>query len=398
MRLAQERRRDNHQWILDWVIKETGMVQNFERERMSVPSSVKSYAMIPKIMGKVASHHEEIALKAEEAGHYQTARELYLSAVQHYHTAQHSIFQDGNKLKIQFHQALLRCYDKAMHYAGHPVELVEVPWEGVNIQCSLHLLPDRQKAPCVVYVPGMDQTKEVVPAGVFVQRGMHVIVMDGPGQGTSNIRKIRVTDDNYERAGAAVVDYLITLPEVDPQRIAVFGLSMGSFWGTRIAAHDQRVRAAAVRSVCVGDKTAIFEQSSPRFKQVFMYMAGIRDEDEFDQMAAKMTTVGYGRGITCPFLITTGEYDPLRPLEESERLYEELAGPKELWVVENSFHGAQIQDGLEGIDCLPFMADWLKDALAGKYGLGHSRYVYIQDGRGAGPYAEGVKEFASMTA
>ena len=100
MRLAQERRRDNHQWILDWVIKETGMVQNFERERRSVPSSVKSYAMIPKIMGKVASHHEEIALKVEEAGHYQTARELYLSAVQHYHTAQRSIFQDGNKLKI----------------------------------------------------------------------------------------------------------------------------------------------------------------------------------------------------------------------------------------------------------------------------------------------------------
>jgi cell division protein ZapA len=43
-------------------------------------------------------------------------------------------------------------------------ERVEVPFDdGKTISCLLHLLPDRRKAPCVIYVPGMDQTKEAFP-------------------------------------------------------------------------------------------------------------------------------------------------------------------------------------------------------------------------------------------
>ena len=62
----------------------------------------------------------------------------------------------------------------------------------------MHLLPDRRKAPCVIYVPGMDQTKEYFPRvmnSLGVSRGMHVISMDGPGQGNSNIQKIRAVAD-----------------------------------------------------------------------------------------------------------------------------------------------------------------------------------------------------------
>ena len=60
---------------------------------------------------------------------------------------------------------------------------------------------------------------------------MNLMVMDGPGQGISNLRKIRVTPDNYERAGSAVIDYLLTRPEVDPERFAIAGVSMGSSGG-----------------------------------------------------------------------------------------------------------------------------------------------------------------------
>ena len=50
-----------HQWILDRAVKETGMVLNFEREQMAVPSSVKGDAMNPRAMGKATHHHETIA-------------------------------------------------------------------------------------------------------------------------------------------------------------------------------------------------------------------------------------------------------------------------------------------------------------------------------------------------
>ena len=122
-------------------------------------------------------------------------------------------------------------------------------------------------APTVIEVPGMDQTKETFPRPTrnpFVQRGMNVLAMDGPGQGTSNMRKIRVTDDNYERAGSAVIDWLVEQPEVDAGRIGISGISMGSFWGMRIAAHDGRVAAVATASACFSAKRAIFEEDSPR--------------------------------------------------------------------------------------------------------------------------------------
>ena len=42
-----------------------------------------------------------------------------------------------------------------------------------------------------------------------------MIAMDGPGQGNSNMQKIRAVGDNYERAGAAVISYLLKRPEGD---------------------------------------------------------------------------------------------------------------------------------------------------------------------------------------
>ncbi|MFQ5879852.1 MAG: alpha/beta hydrolase family protein [Dehalococcoidia bacterium] len=398
MKIQQQRRRDNQQWILDWVVKQTGRVINFEYDERDVPAYVKSYAQIPKAVGKVGKHRQEIAAAAEKAGHTRTALLGYFLAVRAYHTAQHTFFEDDNRLKIHYHSKLLECY--VIRCADYPIERVEVPWEGVNIQCNLHLLPDRRRAPCVVFVPGMDMVKEQMPEpanNVFLQRGMHCITMDGPGQGMSNIRKIRVRDDNYERAASAVVDYLQTRPEVDPERIAVMGVSMGSFWGTRIAAYDQRLKAAAVAMSCFGDKTAIFEQSSPRFKQIFMYMAGMDDEEEFDRMAARMTTVGYASKVTCPYLIVTGEYDPLSPLEDVEEAFGEAAGPKEIWVLENDFHVNREPDNLGNVSNFNFMADWLAEALAGKFGPGHQRYVYVPQHTGIGPYVQAVAEYATVT-
>ena len=95
--------------------------------------------------------------------------------------------------------------DRRSEVADYPIERVEVPFDdGKTISCLLHLLPDRRKAPVVIYVPGMDQTKEVFPKArhnIALSRGFHVLAMDGPGQGNSNMQKIRAVGDNYERAG-----------------------------------------------------------------------------------------------------------------------------------------------------------------------------------------------------
>ncbi len=106
----------------------------------------------------------------------------------------------------------------------------------------------------------------------------------------------------------------------------------------------------------------LFELAPPSFKANFMYMAGITDEEAFDRMAATMGLSGVGERITCPILITQGENDYLCPVEGADRFFNEIAGPKEMWLFQDEFHP------LGGVmaEVIPKLADWLDDALNGR--------------------------------
>ncbi len=382
-------KRDDQQWVLDWIVKTSGRVQNLANDERDLPPEVKSYRMIPRVLYKEASHIEGIAKAAEAAGHTDTARQLYRRAQAVYHEAQHSIFEDDNTEKIFLHGKHVECADKVAQYADYPVEKVEIPWERAQIQGRWHLLRDRRRAPAILFLPGMDMTKEAIPnplANSFARRGFHVLSIDGPGQGISNLRKIRVTADNYERAASAAIDWLVSRPEVDPDNIVIVGISFGCHWGVRVAAVDKRVRALATTYAVVGPKKAIFGEASPRFKQMFMYMAGQTDEADFDAMAEKMDTAGFAERIKCPTLLTMGEYDPLCHLEAAEDFFKELKCPKELWVLENEFHRISLREGIGGIEIYPYIADWLRDELDGKHPKTLDKTILVKQKSSLGPY------------
>ncbi len=386
-------KRDDQQWMLDWIVKTTGRVQNLANDERDVPPVVKSYRMIPRVLYKEAKHIEGIAKAAEAAGHTDTARQLYRRAQTVYHDAQHSIFEDDNKEKIFLHGKHIECADKVAAYADYPVEKVEIPWEGAQIQGRFHVLKDRRKAPAVLFLPGMDMTKEAFPnplANPVRRRGLPVLRIDGPGQGISNSRKIRVTADNSERAAMTAIDWLVARPEVDPTQIVISGISFGCHWGVRAAANDKRVRALATTYAVVGPKKAIFGEASPRFKQMFMYMAGHTDEAEFDAMAERMDTAGFAERITCPTLLTMGEYDPLCHLEAAEDFFRELRCPKELWVLENEFHRISLRQGIGGIEIFPYIADWVRDELDGKHPKTLNKTVLVKQKSSLGPYEEPI--------
>ena len=116
---------------------------------------------------------------------------------------------------------------------------------------------------------------------------------------------------------------------------------------------------------CFNPNNTIFTQSSPRFKQMFMYMAGYDDEDKFDEEVAKRMTVrGYLGKIKCPTLLVTGEFDPLCPLEDAVEAYEDLKVPKEMWVFENQYHPLWGIANLGGMDCHDYVLDWLRRVLS----------------------------------
>jgi len=341
-------------------------------------------------MEKIGRHQEAIARGAEAAGHRQSACELYYRACETYRIAQHSIFVDDHPDKMYLHGKLLECFEGCTRTADYPIERVEIEWEGVQVQANFHTLPDARDAPTILFIPGMDQTKEAVPDpsnNIFAKRGMNVLCVDGPGQGTSNLRKIHVTADNHERATSACVDWLTRRAEVDAARIGVLGISMGYYWSNRLAALDPRVKAIGSCAANYGTKRAIFEQASPRFKQVFMYMAGIHDEAEFDRMAEQMHLFGYGPKVKCFSLMVLGEYDPLCHLEEGLAYFQEVGGPKEIWILENEFHVPRPSRNLGGMLADGLVADWLEDALLDRKPKDLNRVVFVPDRSGQGPYS-----------
>jgi len=384
-----ERRRTNQRYVLDYLIMQTGRSMLFDHGERQYPPTVKLYRQIPKELEREARQKESIAAAAEAAGHDETALELYYGAAQAYAHAQHVIHLDDNRTKLRLNQRLQACFDKVIEHAGYPIEKVEVEWEGASISCLMHLLPDRRRAPIVLFIPGMDMVKELYPnplANIFHRRGLHVLTMDGPGQGASNLRKIRVTQDNYERAASAVISYLLGRPEIDGDRLGVMGVSMGSYWGSRTAAYDHRVKALATVAACYGSKKPIFELASPRFKDIFMYMAGIHDEAEFDRMAEQMTCLGSGSSITCPHLMVVGEFDQLNYIEDSVALFRELGGPREMWLMEDESHTMMSMKGLGGVDARAHMVDWLGDVLLDRSPAGLDRFVRIGKQSQSGPF------------
>jgi dipeptidyl aminopeptidase/acylaminoacyl peptidase len=385
--------RDNQQWMLDLALNMRGRVQNFERDDLEVPTGkrARNYRMLPKVWREAAERHEALARRAETRGAHATAVSHYDHAIEGYRMAQHPIFFDNHPVKKQLYKKMSEMVDRRSKLAEYPIERVEVPFDnGTTISCLLHLLPDRRKAPCVIYVPGMDQSKEVFPKAshnIALSRGFHVIAIDGPGQGNSNMQKIRSVGLNYERAGAAVISYLETRKEIDKNKIAIYGISMGSYWCLRLSSYDHRAAAVVSSVACFNPNNTIFTQSSPRFKQMFMYMSGYDDEAKFDEEVAKpMTVRGYLGKITCPTLLVTGEFDPLCPLEDAVEAFDDLKVPKEMWVIENQYHPLWGLPNLGGLDCHEYVLDWLQALFSKKLKPKKSgRIAYVKE-NGDGPW------------
>ena len=338
-------------------------------ERIKLPGAVV------KEWVRTAHQEEALAREAEAAGHRQSAAEFYYRAALYYGPAC-GVLHANTPRKIELYQRLIHCYTKFTEYFDEAsVQRVEIPFEnGKTIPGILQTAPGATKAPCVLVVPGMDTIKEYMPSpyhNPFRRRGMATLTIDGPGQGESNVRETWVTLDNFERAGSAALDFLETRPEIDANRMGVYGWSMGSYWAPRIAAHDPRVKACVGAMGVYGQKDTIFKHAKPPYRANYMYMSNIYDEEAFDDMAAQMTLEPIAGKIKCPTLLAMGEFDELSPLEDADQFFAMLRCPKEMWVYENETHtfGGRLPDFYLQV------ADWMNDALEGRIKPDHAKRV-----------------------
>jgi cephalosporin-C deacetylase-like acetyl esterase len=398
-------RRSGQDWILDRFVRSLGIDALMPDFMTFMASPVVGFnnADLQKISDRTrgmismrieyeraGKRREEIAVAAEKQGHRATARRHYHLAALCYGVAQYTVQEDHSLLKAALHKKTVDCYAKVIEYSNTPIEKVEIPfeddprYEGSSFPGLLHLPAGDGPFPCVIFIPGTDMHKEQLPNpedNIYAKRGLACLTLDGPGQGESLLRmlKVHVETWNYERAVSAAIDYLETRKEIDSTRIAVCGVSTGSFWAPRAAGWEARNKDRIRACACLlaqWDPGFIteFEYAQPNFKSNYMYMAGDNDEAHFDSLAPLHRIDEVIEEITCPILMVQGELDELCPPDTVIPILNKARAPHELRIFENEFHplGGVALEAYEGA------ADWICDRFNGVSIEGSLAHTYLR--------------------
>jgi pimeloyl-ACP methyl ester carboxylesterase len=320
---------------------------------------VRTMAAMPKLWYRTALQHEERAAAELAKGHFLTAAETYHRAVLGLVRARWGMFSDSAG-KAALYQRLNDNYDQVIAHGGERKERVAVG----DCHGVLHLPPGDGPFPAVVLYPGMDMTKEYLPVpgrNVFGARGMAVLSLDAPGHGFSALQGVKLTARNVERTGSRATDLLQARPEIDAERVGVFGIGTGGYFGFSLAAEDDRVRAVVgLEGGFFYDNVAMLAGEPPSRRARLAYMAGL-DGAELDALMTEISIAGREKLVTCPSMYLVGEWDELTPPAEARRLAEAVGGPMELRIYEDEGHvlGGVMHEAMRAA------VDWLADRFAG---------------------------------
>ncbi|MDJ1132159.1 alpha/beta hydrolase family protein [Streptomyces iconiensis] len=300
-------------------------------------------------------------------GHRISARDAFLRASNYYRNAEFFLHGDATDPRIlHAYDASVACFREAAGLFTPPIEPIAIPYENTTLPGYLYRVDDSgTPRPTVVMFNGFDGSAEemhFVGAAAAVERGYNVLSFDGPGQpGTRHHQGLLFRPD-WESVVGPVLDHALTLPEVDPARIALLGNSMGGVLAPRAAAFDHRVAAliafdgiydlgTITTSPVPGDRAeaerrlradhdpeldAVLEEAmaaSPMVRwamQQGMYVMGAESPRAFGAAYLDYhVREGIAEKITCPTLVCAGADDGFFA-GQPELLYAHLNCPKKL--------------------------------------------------------------------
>jgi predicted amidohydrolase/dienelactone hydrolase len=308
--------------------------------------------------GRTAEHYERLAETAEAAGRPITAGEAWRRAALCWHWGKF-VFTDHPQEQRAAHERTVACFRRGAGTLSPPAEPVRVPYAGSTLAAYLRVPPGRTQIPqpVVIMIPGLDSVKEELQATAehLLSRGLAVIAIDGPGQGEAEY-ELRI-EPAYERVTTAVADYLKWRDDIDPDRIGVFGVSLGGYYAARSAAYEPRVRAA-VTLAGPYRWDLDWDVLPVQTRTTFQHRSGAASPAEARERAAVLTLEDAAARITRPLLVVHGGRDRLVPPYHAERLAREAPGA-ELLIYPDGSHGVTNH----AFESRSAMADWLADRL-----------------------------------
>jgi dienelactone hydrolase len=301
----------------------------------------------------------QLAEGALEQGHRLTAGEYFVQAALYFHFAQLAYFENDDR-KLHMRELSIRTFRNSLELIDPPIRRLEIPFEDITLNAHLRLPRIPKKPGCIFLLPGVDSTKEEMHTfeKVFLDRGIATLSFEGPGQGET--WKAMPLVDDYERALIVGIDYLQKqVHEIDAEKIAVYGRSMGGYLAPRSAAFEARIKAV----ISAGGlyDFSHWEQIPTHVKHNFRYAWKLKTIAEAGQRAKNISLQGLIEKIKCPLLIIHSEKDLAFPSEGAKRMAAEAKGHARLVIYKEGTH---VCDNIT-YKYRPFVADWTFDQLYG---------------------------------
>lgn len=178
-------------------------------------------------------------------GHSLSAGQAYLRAATYYRASLHRHPDPFDPEVKAMAEKEVEVYKKFLALTKYPCESVAIPYENTTLPGYLCINPNVQgPAPTIMFNEGKDGWAEdgkfIVDAAMT--RGYNVLLWDGPGMGKTIRIQGLVFRHDWENVVTPIIDYLVTIPKVDPKQIAMITLSLGGFLGPRAALFEKRLR------------------------------------------------------------------------------------------------------------------------------------------------------------
>ncbi len=303
---------------------------------------------------EIARRVESQAAQALAGGHRVSAHEAYLRAFTYHQMASIFIRPRDPRLREVWQKAQW-CFRQATTQCKPSAEPIEITFEGKFLPgYFLRGNDERREAPTLIMIGGGETCAEelyfwIGPAGI--RRKYHILLVDLPGQGRTPFDGLFFRT-NTEVPIKAVVDYTLTRPEVDADRLALFGISGGGYMVSRALPFEKRIKACVASAPIVDIYRLVMTEipsvllKTPGFIrdtlaklvglsnplpgiaiEKLCWQAGVSTLSEALAMA-RQARVERIEEITCPVLCIVGEGESDAQKAQAREFYNALQSPK----------------------------------------------------------------------
>jgi alpha-beta hydrolase superfamily lysophospholipase len=294
--------------------------------------------------------------------HRLSAGETYLRAANYYRAGLIYIDDPSHPDMLRATEQSVESYEKALDLLSMPVTPVEIPYEGTTLPGYFFRSPIAdEKAPLLIAFEGWDAWPEEVTylGQSAIRRGYHCLLFHGPGQGRALRQQGLVYRPDWENVVTPVVDFALTQPGVDPDRLALMGISFGGALATRAVAFEKRIKLCIANPAVYswweslsgflfsqqGGLDALLRENPEAFNTAMrqfgkldptyewwinatQWKHGASSPAELMLMLQQFTNADIADRITCHVLIMDGEAEEFTA-GQAKKMYDALTCPKD---------------------------------------------------------------------